>query len=76
VRRFRLVVVPLITVAVAAACNSFPEQPLRGAMVIPPGNTTDFNELYGVNCAGCHGADGKGDAARGLADPVFSAHRR
>ena len=27
--------------------------------------------LYGANCAGCHGADGKGGAARGLADPVF-----
>src|SRR5207245_11060757 len=27
--------------------------------------------LYGANCAGCHGADGRGGAARGLADPVF-----
>jgi mono/diheme cytochrome c family protein len=27
--------------------------------------------LYGANCAGCHGADGKGGAARGLVDPVF-----
>jgi len=55
----------------AAGCNAFPEQPLQGAMVLPPDTTTDFNVLYGVNCAGCHGADGKGDAARGLADPVF-----
>jgi mono/diheme cytochrome c family protein len=27
--------------------------------------------LYGANCAGCHGADGNGGAARGLLDPVF-----
>jgi mono/diheme cytochrome c family protein len=27
--------------------------------------------LYTANCAGCHGADGKGGAARGLLDPVF-----
>ena len=27
--------------------------------------------LYQANCAGCHGADGKGGAARGLIDPVF-----
>jgi len=67
-----LVVAPLIAVAVlAAACNRFPEQPLRGAMIALPAFTTDFNTLYGVNCAGCHGADGNGNATRGLADPVF-----
>src|SRR5439155_25662770 len=27
--------------------------------------------LYEANCAGCHGADGRGGAARGLTDPVF-----
>ena len=27
--------------------------------------------LYEANCAGCHGADGRGGAARGLADPVY-----
>ena len=57
-----LVVAPLIAVAVlAAACNRFPEQPLRGAMIALPAFTTDFNTLYGVNCAGCHGADGNGN---------------
>jgi mono/diheme cytochrome c family protein len=32
---------------------------------------SEFDILYAANCAGCHGADGKGGAARGLADPVF-----
>jgi cytochrome c oxidase cbb3-type subunit 3 len=36
-----------------------------------PASLAEFNSLYGQNCAGCHGADGKGGAARGLADPVF-----
>lgn len=31
----------------------------------------EFDGLYGQNCAGCHGVDGTGGAARGLADPVF-----
>jgi cytochrome c oxidase cbb3-type subunit 3 len=70
----RLVLVVLIAAAVAApACTGFPEQPLQGGAVAaaPTDTTTDFDVLYGANCAGCHGADGKGDAARGLADPVF-----
>src|SRR5258708_9829865 len=40
--------------------------PERGHYVL-----TEFDTLYTANCAGCHGADGKGGAARGLADPVF-----
>jgi mono/diheme cytochrome c family protein len=31
----------------------------------------DFTFLYARNCAGCHGPDGKGGAAIGLADPVY-----
>jgi cytochrome c oxidase cbb3-type subunit 3 len=33
--------------------------------------TAEFTVLYGQNCAGCHGADGGGGAARGLVDPIF-----
>jgi mono/diheme cytochrome c family protein len=33
----------------------------------------DFDLLYSENCAGCHGADGKGGAAIALADPVYLA---
>jgi len=32
---------------------------------------SDFDVLFSANCAGCHGADGTGGAARGLADPLF-----
>jgi mono/diheme cytochrome c family protein len=41
--------------------------------VISPGEIVDFNLLYGQNCAGCHGQDGKGGASIALANPVFLA---
>jgi mono/diheme cytochrome c family protein len=33
----------------------------------------EFPALYSANCAGCHGADGRGGAAIALADPVYIA---
>jgi mono/diheme cytochrome c family protein len=33
----------------------------------------DFSFLYANNCAGCHGADGKGGVAIGLGDPIYLA---
>src|SRR5262249_50615321 len=33
----------------------------------------DFALLYGRNCAGCHGQDGKGNTALALANPVYLA---
>ena len=41
--------------------------------VIAPNKITDFSVLYARNCAGCHGADGKGGAAIALGDPVYLA---
>ena len=38
-----------------------------------PNEISDFNVLYGENCAGCHGADGRGGAAIALGDPVYLA---
>jgi mono/diheme cytochrome c family protein len=38
-----------------------------------PDQITDFTALYGRNCAGCHGRDGRLGAARPLNDPVFLA---
>jgi mono/diheme cytochrome c family protein len=33
----------------------------------------EFSTLYGENCAGCHGAEGRGGAAIALANPVYLA---
>jgi mono/diheme cytochrome c family protein len=55
---------------VASAFIRTSEGPAKAGHDVPP-TLAEFNSLYGQNCAGCHGADGKGNAARGLADPVF-----
>jgi cytochrome c oxidase cbb3-type subunit 3 len=59
-----------------AACDlrdSAPGRPRADSQVIPPNKIVDFSFLYARNCAGCHGANGKGGAAIGLADPVYLA---
>jgi len=38
-----------------------------------PEQVLDFSTLYKQNCAGCHGANGKGGAAVSLANPVYMA---
>ena len=40
---------------------------------LAPNQVVDFHTLYAENCAGCHGPDGRGGAAIGLADPVYLA---
>jgi cytochrome c oxidase cbb3-type subunit 3 len=54
-------------------CASAPGRPGPGDTPITPSEILDFNVLYSQNCAGCHGAQGKGGAAIALADPVYLA---
>src|SRR5215475_14355952 len=54
------------------ACTP-PGRPSSASRVIPPGKITDFDVLYGENCAGCHGKDGRRGAAIGLGDPLYLA---
>src|SRR5689334_23592177 len=56
-----------------SACNSPPGRPRSGSEVQAPDEVTDFRTLYAENCAGCHGAQGRGGAAIALADPVYLA---
>ncbi len=56
------------------ACSSPPHgQPQKGSEVVAPNQVLDFATLYAQNCAGCHGAQGRGGAAIALADPVYLA---
>jgi cytochrome c oxidase cbb3-type subunit III len=63
-----IVVVTMVPVmyVVSGLSRTIPGPP-EGGHDVP----SEFNILYETNCAGCHGADGKGDAARGLADPAY-----
>src|SRR6476660_4992302 len=54
-----------------SGCSSPPGQPRKSSEVLAPSEVTDFRTLYGENCAGCLGAEGRGGAATGLADPVY-----
>lgn len=76
--KHRVILVTLGIVAVTAlfacaACTSSRGIPRADSEVVPPSEVLDFNVLYGQNCAGCHGVDGKGGAAIALANPVFLA---
>jgi cytochrome c oxidase cbb3-type subunit 3 len=54
------------------ACGTRDNAPANSES-IAPSSIMDFSLLYARNCAGCHGTDGKGGAAIGLADPVYLA---
>jgi cytochrome c oxidase cbb3-type subunit III len=68
-----LVAVVMVAVAACGGCNSSPGRPKSDSEIIPPSQVTEFGLLYSQNCAGCHGANGKGGAAIALANPVFLA---
>src|SRR5438552_12471586 len=66
-------IVAVVTLLTCIACDSSPVAYRPEPTVVTPNDVVDFKQLYGQNCAGCHGADGKGGAAIALANPVFLA---
>jgi mono/diheme cytochrome c family protein len=59
---------------VASGCGiRAPGRPSPDSQVTRPDKVTSFSTLYGANCAGCHGAQGKGGAAVALRDPLYLA---
>lgn len=66
----------LASLLVTSACGTHrtaPGQPAANSEPIAPTKILDFALLYGRNCAGCHGENGSGGAAIGMADPVYLA---
>lgn len=57
----------------AAGCDRIPGKPTPAEIPVEPRNVTNFAALYGQNCAGCHGTDGRGNTALALANPVYLA---
>jgi cytochrome c oxidase cbb3-type subunit 3/ubiquinol-cytochrome c reductase cytochrome c subunit len=62
----------LAVLALGAGCHPS-GQPTDADLELKPAEVRDFAALYSLNCAGCHGADGAGNAALGVANPVYLA---
>ena len=56
-----------------AACSTPHGEPQTDSETVAPSQVLAFETLYAQNCAGCHGAQGRGGAAIALADPVYLA---
>ncbi len=72
--RFRYLCAPAVLSLLLSGCSSPPPgQPQKDAEPVAPSQVVEFTTLYAQNCAGCHGAQGRGGAAITLADPVYLA---
>ncbi len=49
---------PLLVFLLAAGCD-LPGKPSEADRPVPANEVKDFDALYSMHCAGCHGADGK-----------------
>jgi cytochrome c oxidase cbb3-type subunit 3 len=54
-----------------AACSTSNGEPQTNSESVAPSQVLDFDTLYAQNCAGCHGAQGRGGASISLANPVY-----
>jgi cytochrome c oxidase cbb3-type subunit III len=66
-------IIALVVVLGLTACNNLPGRPGRHPEVTRPEKVLDFATLYTENCSGCHGVNGKGNAAIALSDPIYLA---
>jgi cytochrome c oxidase cbb3-type subunit 3 len=71
-RRTLFSLVAATAVGLAAACD-YPGKPKEEERWVASADITNFNQLYGQNCAGCHGADGRLGSARPLNDALYLA---
>ena len=70
-RALAICVVLILASLGLSGCADAPGKPVPGDPPTIPSAISDFNVLYGQNCSGCHGVDGKGGAAIALANPVY-----
>jgi cytochrome c oxidase cbb3-type subunit 3 len=66
-----ILVIFILTSGLASGCNRLPGKPAEANRWIAPSEVVNFDQLYGQNCAGCHGSAGRFGAARSLNDPLF-----
>jgi cytochrome c oxidase cbb3-type subunit III len=74
VTRYHYLCASAVLSLLLSGCNSPPPgQPQKNAEAVAPDQIVEFTTLYVQNCAGCHGAQGRGGAAIALADPTYLA---
>lgn len=61
----------LLSLVMLAACSAPDVQPPTTSETVAPNQVLNFETLYAQNCAGCHGAQGRGGASIALANPVY-----
>jgi cytochrome c oxidase cbb3-type subunit 3 len=66
-------VLTILCVVLLCGCDLSHGKPGKDSETLAPDQIIDFATLYSQNCAGCHGAEGRGGAAIALADPVYLA---
>jgi cytochrome c oxidase cbb3-type subunit 3/ubiquinol-cytochrome c reductase cytochrome c subunit len=71
--RFTRALATAALLAVGAGCDALPGKPVPDERYVRPDAVKDFASLYGENCSGCHGADGRLGPARPLNDPLYLA---
>jgi len=69
----RLSALTMLVATLLTGCGAPPGQPRTSSVTLAPSDILEFDALYTANCAGCHGANGRGGAAIALADPVYLA---
>jgi len=67
----RLCAFAVLPVVLLSACGTPHGQPPGVSESVAPNEVQDFSTLYAENCAGCHGANGRGGASIALADSVY-----
>ena len=70
-RRYGLLIALMLLAL--TSCDQLPGKPTPEERWKPATEVTDFSQLFALNCAGCHGADGRLGAARPLNDPLYLA---
>lgn len=63
----------VLSLVMLAACSIPDREPQTNSEPVAPNQLLDFGALYAQNCAGCHGAEGRGGASIALANPVYLA---
>ena len=63
----------VLSLGLLSACSTAHGQPESNSEPIAPNQVLAFATLYAENCAGCHGAEGRGGASIALNNPVYLA---